>query len=350
MEKGTNKKCKFICACLAGQIKPGPGLCARTLAIMPKNKKTMKILLLILTAAFIATAVQSQTNQYFPFPDSNAVWCDSVCGVESYTLAGDTVIGTNTYHKLIRNSYYYQIGASGYCDYKYGWYQNNDYAGAIRQDIAQRKIYFLAASSTTDKLLCDFTLTVGDTIKTYNTEYHSNSIVTSVDSILIGTHYRKRWGINIPELSCGVSWNAQIIEGIGSTYGLLDQRVPHGFCQTYGKLYCFSQNNQTFYPYYSDAAGCSEITGITEILPINNQIIIYPNPFSTQTVLQTDNFFHNATLTVHNCFGKTVKQIRNISGQTVTLSRDNLPCGMYFVRLTEENKIFSVDKLVIVDN
>ena len=81
-----------------------------------------------------------------------------------------------------------------------------------------------------------------------------------------------------------------------------------------------------------------------------NAMRIYPNPFSSQTVLQTEKSFHNATLTVDNCFGQTVAQIKNINGQTVTLSRNNLPSGLYFVRLTEENTTITVDKLVITDN
>lgn len=76
---------------------------------------------------------------------------------------------------------------------------------------------------------------------------------------------------------------------------------------------------------------------------------IYPNPFSTQTVLQTDILFHNGTLTVYNCFGQTVKQIKNISGQTITLQRDNLPSGLYFIRLTQDNKTITADKLIITD-
>ena len=81
----------------------------------------------------------------------------------------------------------------------------------------------------------------------------------------------------------------------------------------------------------------------------NSHLKVFPNPFSTQTVLRTDNLLHNATLTVDNCFGQTVAQIKNINGQTVTLHRDNLASGLYFVRLTEENKTIAVDKLVITD-
>ena len=76
---------------------------------------------------------------------------------------------------------------------------------------------------------------------------------------------------------------------------------------------------------------------------------IFPNPFSEQTTLQIDSFLHNATLSVDNCFGQTVKQIKNISGQTVILTRDNLPSGLYFIRLTENNNVLATSKLVIAD-
>ena len=58
---------------------------------------------------------------------------------------------------------------------------------------------------------------------------------------------------------------------------------------------------------------------------------------------------NNATLTVYNSFGQAVAQIKNISEQAITLHRDNLASGLYFIRLTEENKTISVDKLVITD-
>lgn len=89
-------------------------------------------------------------------------------------------------------------------------------------------------------------------------------------------------------------------------------------------------------------------TGINETENIDG-ITIYPNPFTTQTTLQTNNLLHNATLTVNNCLGQTVKQIKNISGQTVSLSRDNLPSGLYYLRLTQDNRVITVDKLVITD-
>jgi hypothetical protein len=89
------------------------------------------------------------------------------------------------------------------------------------------------------------------------------------------------------------------------------------------------------------------LNGVHDIY--DDQFSTSPNPFSTQTTLHAGIPLHNATLTVDNCFGQTVKQIKNIRGQTVTLSRDNLPSGLYFIRLMQEGKILATDKLIIAD-
>jgi hypothetical protein len=48
-------------------------------------------------------------------------------------------------------------------------------------------------------------------------------------------------------------------------------------------------------------------------------------------------------------FGHRVKEIKNINGQEIVFNRGNLPCGLYFVHLKEENKTIAADKLVITD-
>jgi hypothetical protein len=80
----------------------------------------------------------------------------------------------------------------------------------------------------------------------------------------------------------------------------------------------------------------------------NDQLGIFPNPFFSQTTLKTDKPLKNATLTVVDCFGQTVKQLHGISGQTVTLSRDDLPAGLYFIHVTEANRTCT-NKLIITD-
>ena len=97
----------------------------------------------------------------------------------------------------------------------------------------------------------------------------------------------------------------------------------------------------------SQAIGC--FTGIINSNFYPNSFKVFPNPFSTQTTLQTDILLHNATFTVYNCLGQTVREITNISGNTATFYRDNLPSGLYFIRLTQDNKQIETKKLIITD-
>jgi len=90
------------------------------------------------------------------------------------------------------------------------------------------------------------------------------------------------------------------------------------------------------------------ISGINENSN-KNILSIFPNPFVSSTTMQTIGNLKNATLTIYNSYGQTLMQVKNISDQTVSLSRDHLPSGLYFIRLTEENKIIAVEKLIITD-
>jgi len=76
---------------------------------------------------------------------------------------------------------------------------------------------------------------------------------------------------------------------------------------------------------------------------------IFPNPFISSTTIESVGNLKNATLTIYNSYGQTLKEVKNISGQTVSLSRENLPSGLYFIKLTEENKSIAVEKILITD-
>ena len=97
-----------------------------------------------------------------------------------------------------------------------------------------------------------------------------------------------------------------------------------------------------------NAGHCTVPTDITDN-QLQEHIAVYPNPFSTQTMLQANSVFKDASLFVYNSLGKRVKQFTHISGQAFTLYRDNLPCGIYFLELTQDNKTYMTDKLIITD-
>src|SRR5439155_16874185 len=131
--------------------------------------------------------------------------------IENYSINNqvDTIISGKTYHKLFTT--YNLSFITGFCDGN-----GVGYKGATRQDINNRKVFFISPADITEQLLYDFNLQVGDTIKGYLNRFtFMPDTIQSIDSILVGTSFRKTW-----KLPC---YNINIIEGIGSTYGLLVQ-------------------------------------------------------------------------------------------------------------------------------
>ncbi|OYU96996.1 MAG: hypothetical protein CFE21_01530 [Bacteroidetes bacterium B1(2017)] len=106
------------------------------------------------------------------------------------------------------------------------------------------------------------------------------------------------------------------------------------------------------YAYQSTPNACilsgQTSTGMKE----NSSLIrttIFPNPFNSTTTIQTPCNLKNASLTIYNAFGQALKQVKGLTGQTISLSRDNLPSGLYFIRLTEENRFLATEKIILTD-
>ncbi len=102
------------------------------------------------------------------------------------------------------------------------------------------------------------------------------------------------------------------------------------------------------YDYANTIFKCQEVDVTEENL--NEKISISPNPCASQTIIHTDKVFNDAILDVYNSLGQQVKQIKNIFGSTIILYRDNLLNGVYFIRLTQNNKVITTNKLIIMDN
>lgn len=108
--------------------------------------------------------------------------------------------------------------------------------------------------------------------------------------------------------------------------------------------FTFAIHNRYFYTYNF----CLPIS-VNPTLATTDNLNIYPNPFTSQTILRTDKVLKDATLTLYNALGQQVRQVNNISGQTLTLHRDNLTSGLYYLQLTQDNQTIATDKLVITD-
>ncbi len=296
----------------------------------------MKIYLIFLFVFFVIT-VKAQTYKYHPFPDSSASWnfqyilyCDEGKSNELYSIiiSGDTIIQSQTYHKL--DIPYIESNNSGICDHKLIGYQ-----GAFRQDKENRKVYFIRPSETFEQLLYDFTWQVGDTVKGVLASLYSDpDIIKSIDSVQVGDTYRKRWIIN----SC---YNINLIEGIGSTYGLI---IPSPGCVTdlwdYS-ITCFQQNRESLYP--NNSLNCELITSSGLRNNISDQVKVYPNPSNGLITIEFNEEGSYSILLV-DILGN-ILLAKEINKQQKT-EICNTPFGMYFLRIIDKDKNIQTIKII----
>lgn len=307
--------------------------------------KKQLLFLLLFTLSFVG---YSQFNKYYAFPDSNAWWsvtsytsvdCNNIMGNENtnwdYYLSGDTVFNGHTYHKL-------RIAGgskSGPCGDS--WYDYDELVGFIREDSSKHIYYNL--DGTGDTLLYDFNLDVGDTLpNTWNNNKIYVNRVDSVDSVMIGNTYRRKFVIssnNIPFCS--------LIEGIGSTMGLLE---PIMYSTTSGStLTCFKQNNKTLYP--DTTASCNLFyLGVPGIYAPQPTVSLYPDPNNGVFTLEIKNYgpTYNSEIDIYSMLGEKVYSKFSGYSSQIPIHLSIYAAGIYLYRITTMNgKQLATGKFVI---
>lgn len=303
---------------------------------------------------FILFFHPASSQVYVPLPVQNVQWnCTFTQGwfngmdhgyetdEMAYVTSGDTVIGLYVYCKLTKSTTHISGGTLNGQSYSYSIFQGTNYCGCFRNDSLNRKVYFLPADSTNEKLLYDFSLHTGDTVQAWWNNYYSpmmNTIlIEAEDSVLIGSIYRRRLGLTPTGSGTGY-----LIEGIGSTFGLLN---PVEYFENYGNLDCFSINNQTMYP---DSSTNCELIDKTTALHSEDSFSLYPNPAHDLMSILTKGV-QNKTISceIMNYTGALLSSFEFIPGNKAIHQIDlsNYSPGVYFIFLKTE-KSFQVRKFI----
>lgn len=296
---------------------------------------------IIFSLAFISLALSAwtQTNVYHPFPESNAIWSvyySDQCWPfyryyteeYQYTLGKDTIIDKYTYKKIYESGFYHDRNCSG--DYTPHYFYS--YAGGLRQDTINKKVYF-RYNSDHDSILYDFNKKVGDTIFQASIAIPSKVykiVISYIDSVLVGSSYRKQFHLD----SCSYT----MIEGIGNTSGLLEPLRYDEIGGVSWNLICF-QHNSDIYP---DTLTACKTTKVNEIINKNSQINIYPNPTDGLINIKTD--LKNYKIEITDLTGRIIYKSAN-SEKKINLS--NKPDGICFIRIIQNNTILKTSKLII---
>lgn len=304
-----------------------------------------KILFLFIV---LSNFLYSNAQTYQPFLLENSAWREHYfqyqgqCSNYQYYSGNDTIIGVYKYFKIFQSGVVYinseicsnivQSSFSGY------------YKGALREDTLNKKIWFLEADSTNEKLLYDFNLEIGDTLAptfTNDTTKIINS-VSSIDSILVGSMYHKKYGITATS-DFGPTSNDYLflIEGIGSTYGLLGLLIPPFESGT--TLLCFKNKGKTVFP--DTTSECDLVTSIKHFNHQNPFVSFSPNPFSLSTIITTNDNHNNLELSIYDIYGRLILNKRVCNGESIY--REGITTGVYFYKIFNGIEIIDTGKLIV---
>ncbi|MCE3278323.1 MAG: hypothetical protein K0S44_514 [Bacteroidetes bacterium] len=88
------------------------------------------------------------------------------------------------------------------------------------------------------------------------------------------------------------------------------------------------------------------ITGVSNYLTSNSDIIVYPNPFSSNTTITFLNDQENSIIKITDVLGNEIKTIL-FSGKDLILEKGDMAQGLYFIHIINGNKIITTKRITI---
>jgi hypothetical protein len=285
-----------------------------------------------------------------PFPEQNAVWSnfssdegqqgkgDGWCHNSNIYTNGDTIINGKKYIKLLEEKIHFHHFANT-CHFNPDTTKPVEWTnlGLLRNDTANKKVYFRKQGTNSDTLLYTFDLNIGDTLpRTYINLKFSNSQSFAgyiVDSIFIESY----GGVNRKVFI--LNRRDTLIEGIGSVKGLFSYRSTRSGRDN--QLNCLTVNNQLIYG--SSGANC-QLTSIHELdNQQSNPINVYPNPVKDQFKIETN---QQQEFRAIELFDLTGKSVRSYNSNKLEFSVKGITPGVYILRIEETNKFYT-KKLIV---
>jgi hypothetical protein len=324
-------------------------------------KKLRVILFLAFSFSFFISA-DGQFNTYHPFPDSAAWWnettfwqvnCNSQYSAEykgfTYFLRGDTVVNSKTYFKLNMSGGFEWAFA---CMGDTSWQCYNSLYCLLRNDTAAKKVYaLLPPYNGRDTLLYDFNLIVGGRLPTsYLINWSDTETVYGIDSVLVGSSYRKQFIIMI---NSGVYHNLifdSIVEGVGSMEGLLELMIPPFESGSYLNCFADSITNSFLGPRSCVTYKTCQAAGVPPVKATKESISVYPNPSSGIFSFEVKSEkLKVKSIEVYNVLGQSILKETLRSAQDDNLIDLSLqPNGIYLYRvIAEDGSLVGEGKLII---
>jgi hypothetical protein len=209
----------------------------------------------------------------------------------------------------------------------------------LRQDTTANKVYYLAQVDSTERLIYDFNLQVGDTTPMQAPDFPV-SVVDSIDTIIVFGKQVKRFFLSI-----GETFQNFFIEGMGGTNGLTYLRpaigtLSGGIFITH--LNCFQLGDSIFL--HGDIE-CPFIDFISATQKIDDEPVLTVSPNPTQDVFTITISEHllNSTFTIVDEIGRLVHTFKLTE---INSSARLTSSGIYFWRIEQSGRLIRTGKIV----
>jgi hypothetical protein len=330
-----------------------------------------KHLLLIL----IATLSFNETKaQYHPMLGDTTNWCLAWNFVAVRASSGFRMMENNRYDAFNDTVYNGKT-------YKKVFGDIEGYYGAMREDTATQKVYFIKNVDTVERLIYDFSLNLGNT---FLIDFHNNFAnnlydgfytVDSVAYINIRGGLRKYIRLHNPSNTnldaFGKPLKVEWVESLGEIHNPIYTYAYDDF--GYGMLQWFCGNshesavlkqkiNST--KNYVDMCTAMNIAGdiTTDTCSISYwgnvkdlldqvQMVIYPNPSNGNSIsIDVNNYIlkSNCLVVISDAFGRTIYSTNvNPVDNSIVLKNLLINNGTYIVNIKDDKAVFAKAKLVI---
>ena len=292
----------------------------------------MRRILLFVLLAFIGFTIRAQ---YRKMPlDTNHYWTEQwLSTITGHELQCNITLKVIKDSVLYGKTYQYVQNINPYCTPP----SFSPWSGLIRQDTV-RKLIIQYVSNNNEQILYNFNKNVGDTAMFGGTNVGTYTLQTKDSVLLNDTIYYRRYKFQGPPPMTGT---VTVIEGIGSTYGLLSPWV--GFEAGY-TLECFGRtypNQKSIYGLtglgWNFGSSCPLLTGIPSNQNDKKSLNIYPNPGSDLIRINAGNVFIES-IEIKNTLGQTVSCQSNINRESSEVNIADLAQGVYFLKINSGNQ------------
>lgn len=264
---------------------------------------------------------------------------------EQNTIQGDTMIGGVLYGKLYT---IYHFETTIYLPWPqtpvYTTGQSQAGPAFIRFDSVQNKVFYLPKADTTEQVIYDFNLQVGD-LTPMQSDIFQTGIVDSIETVsLFGSSLKKFYttadmgGAQYPE--------NYILEGIGGSNGLTYFQpkyvlVSGGIFTT--QLVCFQHGDDIYAPLTGECPFL-ELVSTQDKADETLSVLVSPNPTQGAFSVSVAEGLYGANFRVSDCLGRRVQS--SVLGDQVSFATLPAP-GIYFWQIEKQGRLVKTGKIVV---